>query len=105
MDLLGLTGVQAAIVITIIGLVLTNVVGWLKNGNTFNVRNAAATGILALVVTLPTMALTISALPNDLDELAQFAFVITYIGTVAGFDTLGKGMIRAGQKGRTTPAK
>lgn len=105
MELLGMSGVQAAIVITILGLALANVVGWLKSGNKFDPRMAAASAIIAIVITIPTMAATIGAIPKELNDLEQLAFIMTFIGQVAGFDTLGKGMIRAGKKARETKPK
>ena len=101
MDILGLTGVQAALFITIIGLGLTNLVGYLKSPDSFKPRLAIASAILAAVVTLPTIAITIGKLPENMTELEQLAFIATYLGQVAGFDALGKGMNKIRAKARS----
>lgn len=101
MEILGLTGIQAAVFITVVGLALTNLVGWLKNPEAFKPRLVAASAILAAIVTLPIVSLTIGKLPDDMTELEQFAFIATYLGQVAGFDALAKGFNKIRVKART----
>ncbi len=105
MEILGLTGIQAALFITVVGLGLTNLVGWLKSPDTFKPRLAASSAIIAALVTLPIVSLTIGKLPDNMTELEQFAFIVAYLGQVAGFDALAKGFNKIRAKARADAKK
>lgn len=98
MNIFGLDPVTATVVFTIAGILLQNVVGWLKNEDSFNIRNAAASGIIAFFGSIVVVAGVIGALPDNTDPLVQLTAVATVVATVAGFDTLVKGGARAAAK-------
>lgn len=95
MQILGLEPVIATVVFTIVGIALLNVVAWLKSSEAFNVRNAAATAIIAFFTSSLVVGSVIGALPEDSDNLVQFTAILAVIASVAGFDTLVKNGARA----------
>lgn len=98
MNVLGLEPVLATIVFTIAGLALQNVVGWLKDEVSFNIRNAAASAIIAFFTSVVVVGGVIGALPENTDTLVQFMAIVAVIASVAGFDTLLKNGAKAATK-------
>ena len=90
MEIFGLTGIQATVLIAVSGVILHNVVGWLKSTSSFNPRMTAASGILALFSALMLVAPQLEALPNDLSEIMQLQIFVSLIATIAGFDAMVK---------------
>jgi hypothetical protein len=95
MDVFGLTGVQAIIVIAIAGVVLQNVVGWLKGSTPFDIRQAAASGIIAFIMAIIIVGPQVEAIPDDFTEELKLIFFIGLIGQIAGFDILAKNGVKA----------
>ena len=95
MDIFGLTGIQAIIVIAVSGVLLQNGIGWLKGGNSFDVRQAAASGIIAFFAALMIVGPQLEALPIDITEEAKFMFFIGLVAQIAGFDILAKNGVKA----------
>lgn len=105
MDILGLTGLQAAIAITIIGMALVNIIGWLKSPEGFNPRQVAATALFGFIVTIQAVLIEVEVLEGvTLTEIQQFAFVVGMIGQVMGFDYGAKAGLNA-VLGRKDPDK
>lgn len=95
MDVLELTGVQAVLLIVGIGVPLQNIVGWLKNSESFNLRHAAASGIIAFVVGITVIGPSIEAIPDDISEITKLTLFATLIASIAGFDILTKNSFKA----------
>lgn len=98
MEILGLTGIQAVLVIVGIGVPLQNIVGWLKNSTAFNLRNAAASGIIAFVVGITIIGPSIEAIPDDITDVAKLTLFAAMIASIAGFDALAKNSFKAASK-------
>lgn len=90
MDIFGLTPVQAAIILPLAGIALSNILGWLDSGKKFNVKLSVKSGILAIFTTIPVAIVALQALPSNLSDLETLAFVATFVGQAAGFDHIGK---------------
>jgi len=97
MDVLGLTGVQAVIFVVISGVLVQNVVGWLKSGDSFNIRQSAASAIIAIIGGFAIVGPAIEAI-GDVSEEAKLIIVVALIGSVAGFDTLAKGSFKVAKR-------
>jgi len=95
MDVFGLDAVTATLVFTGVGLVLQNVVGWLKNSEGFDIKKAAASGIIAFFGSVIVVGGVIGSIPDDASELIQLTTIAAAIATVAGFDTLIKNGAKA----------
>lgn len=95
MDVFGLTGIQAIIVIAVSGVLLQNGIGWLKGGSSFDIRQAAASGIIAFFAALMIVGPQLEALPLDIAEEAKFMFFIGLVAQIAGFDILAKNGVKA----------
>ena len=95
MDIFGLTGVQAIIAIAVSGVVLQNVVGWLKGAESFDIRQAAASGIIAFFAGLLVVGPQIELIPDDITEEGKFLLFIGLVAQIAGFDILIKNGAKA----------
>lgn len=105
MDILGLTGTQAALAITIIGIAAINILGWLKGTNPFNPRQVAASAIIGFIGTLQLVIVQIDALGNiELTDLQQMAFTIGMIAQIMGIDYGAKAGLTAAV-GKKNPDK
>lgn len=98
MDILGLSGTQTALLITVIGVAATNLVGWLKSENSFDPRKTASSVIIGLTVGLFTVATELNAIKSSLGELEQLIIVVALVGQIAGFDYFTKKGITAIKK-------
>ena len=105
MYILGLTGIQAAIAITVLGMALVNIIGWLKSPDGFNPRQVAATALFGFIITIQAVIVEVDVLEGvELTELQQFAFIAGMIGQVMGFDYGAKAGLNAAL-GRKDPNK
>lgn len=95
MQIFGLDPVVATILLTGLGLVLQNVVAWLKSSEPFNIRNAAASGIIAYFLSSVAVANTIGAIPDGIDPIVLYTTLATAVASVAGFDILIKNGAKA----------
>ncbi len=98
MDILGLSGIHAALVITALGIAATNIVGWLKSEEGFNPRHVAASAVIGLTVGLFTVATELGAIKTGLGELEQLVIFIGLVGQIAGFDYFAKKGVNAIKK-------
>ncbi len=90
MEIFGLDPYIAAIVIAVIGVTLTNVIGWLKNDKTFQPRKVAASVLIAVPTAIIVVGTQLQAIGNVEPGLTALIVVIGLIAQVAGFDTLIK---------------
>lgn len=100
MQIFGLDPIQAALVITAIGVALQVTLGILKQpkGTPVEVRQIATSVIISAVVTLTAVTTTLQAMPENVDGLALLLVLIQMIGSVAGIDTLVKNGVKAASK-------
>lgn len=98
MDILGLTGTQAALLITVLGVAATNLIGWLRSEDSFDLRKTASSIIIGLTIGLFTVATELNAIKSTLGELEQLIIVAALIGQIAGFDYFTKKGIKAIKK-------
>jgi len=94
----------AAITAGIAGVAATNIIGWLKNDGGFNIRNSVASGIIAFITAVPLTVTAFSAAFQGVESIsqeAQLSIFVLQVGSIAGFDTLTKGGLKAAVKGVT----
>jgi len=101
MEIFGLEPIVAAILITAIGVVLSVGLGWLKNGDSFNIKQAIASALIAYVVSIQLVIAELTVLPNELPELALGGIFAGLVAQIAGIDSLAKSGAQAVQKIRT----
>jgi len=100
MQVFGLDPIVAAILITTIGVTLQNVLGWLKNKDSFDPRMVASSAMIAFIISLQMVIPVIENIPEDIEQIAKFQILIVAIASIAGIDALGKNGIKAVLKGR-----
>lgn len=89
MDVLGLSVVQASLVLAILGIAITNLLGYFTNEGGFNWRKVGATSIIAFIITVPIIATQLGALSVE-GEWQQLIVVFSIIATVSGIDLIAK---------------
>ena len=89
MDILGLSVVQASLVLAILGIALTNLLGYFTNEGKVNWRKVGATSIIAFIITVPIIATQLGALSVE-GEWQQLVVVFSIIATVSGIDLIAK---------------
>ena len=97
MDVFGLEPIQATILVSIVGVGLQILLGYLKSGNQFDPRQLLTSAIIAIVLSFTIVANAISNIPEGADNLAVFLTLVGVIGTIAGIDILlknGAGVIK-----------
>jgi len=90
MEIFGLSPVVATIVIVSLGVILQNLLGWLKSKEGHDIRSASPSTIIAFVgiaIIGPQIEVIQDQMLSDLSELTIVASLIV---TVAGFDVLVK---------------
>jgi len=90
--------VVASVVAAVAGVGARNIIGWLKDATGFNVRNAAASAGVAVIVGIPlvtTAFVTAFEGVSSISDHAQLTLFVTQIAAIAGFDALAKGGFRA----------
>jgi len=102
MQIFGLDPIVAAIVITATGVTIQNVLGWLKNTDSFNPRMVTASAMIAFIISLQMVIPVIENIPEDIAQLAKFQIIIVAIASIAGIDALGKNGIKAVVRGIKT---
>jgi len=100
MQIFGLDPFVAAVGITILGVVISVGLGWLKGTKEFNVRQGAASAIIALFVSAPVVISTVGQISPEADSLAVGAIVFGLIASVAGIDSISKSAAQAVSKAR-----
>jgi len=90
MDIFGLDPYVAAIVIAVVGVTLTNLVGWLKNDKVFEPRKVAASIIIAVPLAIIIVGTQLQAIGDVEPGITALIVTIGLVAQVAGFDTLVK---------------
>lgn len=100
MQVFGLEPIVAAILITVIGISLSVLLGWLKNEKSFNIRQAVASALIAFIVSIQLAIAELTVLPGDLPELVLGGILFGLVAQVAGIDSLAKSAAKAVAKAR-----
>lgn len=100
-EILGMSIAIAAIVAAVGGIAARNIIGWLKATEEFNVRHAAASGGIAVIIGVPVIIAAFSAAFEGIEaisEEAQLTLFLVQVAAIAGFDALAKGGVKAAVK-------
>lgn len=100
MDIFGLSPVVATLTIVSVGIVLQNLLGWLKSKEDYDIRSALASTVIAFVVGITIIGPQIEAIQGQmLSDLSELTIVASLIASIAGFDVLTKNAFKiANQK-------
>ena len=99
MEIFGLSPVVATIVIVSLGVVLQNLLSWLKSKEDYHIRSALASAIIAFVVGITIIGPQIEIIQGQmLSELSEFTIVASLIASIAGFDVLTKNIFNITNK-------
>ena len=91
MEVFGLSPVLATISIVSTGVVLQNILGWLKTKGEYDIKSAAASAIIAFVVGITIIGPQIEAIQDQmLSDLSELTIIASLVASIAGFDTLTK---------------
>ena len=95
MDVFGFSPVVATIIIVSTGVLLQNLIGWLKSEENYDVRSAIASTIIAFIVGITILGPQIEAIQDEmLSDLSEMTMVASLIASVAGFDVLTKNVFK-----------
>ena len=95
MDVFGFSPVVATIIIVSTGVLLQNLIGWLKSEENYDDRSAIASTIIAFIVGITIIGPQIEAIQDEmLSDLSEMTMVASLIASVAGFDVLTKNVFK-----------
>jgi|LWDU01.1.fsa_nt_gi hypothetical protein len=89
MEILGLSVVQASLILAIIGIALTNLLGYFNSEGKINWRKVGASSIIAFIITVPIIATQLGALSVE-GDWQQLIVVFGIVATVSGIDLIAK---------------
>tara|TARA_R110000737_G_scaffold347712_1_gene379879 strand:+ start:69 stop:371 length:303 start_codon:yes stop_codon:yes gene_type:complete len=89
MDILGLSVVQASLTLAIIGIAITNLLGYFTSEDRVNWRKVGATSIIAFIITVPVIANQLGSISVE-GDWQQLVVVFGLIATVSGIDLIAK---------------
>jgi len=100
MEIFGLSPVVATLAIVSSGVVLQNLLGWLKSKEHYDARSALASAVIAFIVGITIIGPQIEAIQDQmLSDLSELTIVASLIASIAGFDILTKNAFKiANQK-------
>ena len=100
MEIFGLSPVVATLTIVSSGVVLQNILGWLKSKEDYNTRSSLASAVIAFIVGITIIGPQIESIQDQmLSDLSELTIVASLIASIAGFDILTKNVFRiANQK-------
>ncbi len=102
MEILGMSIAIASVVAGVTGVAARNIVGWLKGGREFDVRNSVASGIIAFLIGVPVIVTGFQAAFSGTETIpaeAQLSLFVIQVAGIAGIDALSKGGLKAAIKG------
>lgn len=100
MQVFGLEPIVAALLITAIGVILSVLLGWLKGSDSFNIKQAVSSALIAFIISVQLVIAELTVLPEDIPELAIGAILFGLIAQVSGIDSLTKSAAQAVAKAR-----
>ena len=89
MDILGLSVVQASLLLAVVGIALTNLLGYFNSEGRVNWKKVGATSIIAFIVTVPVIATQLGSLSVE-GDWQQLIVVFGIVATVSGIDLIAK---------------
>ena len=98
MQIFGLEPIIIAILITVAGVTLSVLLGWLKGDKSFNIKQVVASALIAFMVSMQIVIAQIELLPDVISNLALGAILFGLIAQVAGIDSLAKSAAKAAFK-------
>ena len=100
MDVFGLSPVIATLTIVSVGIVLQNLLGWLKSKENYDTRSVLASTVIGFVVGITIIGPQIEVIQDQmLSDLSELTIVASLIASIAGFDILTKNVFKvANQK-------
>jgi len=100
MQVFGLEPIIAAILITIAGVSVSVLLGWLKGNNPINVRQVVASALIAFIISIQLVIAELTILPEEVEGLVLGAILFGLIAQVGGIDSMAKSMAQAVAKAR-----
>lgn len=100
MQVFGLEPVVIAILITIAGVTLSVLLGWLKGNDSFDVKQVVASALIAFIVSIQVVIAELTLLPDEIAELTLLAILLGLVAQVGGIDSLAKSGAQAVAKAR-----
>ena len=100
MQVFGLEPIVAAILITIAGVSVSVLLGWLKGTDPINVRQVVASALIAFIISIQLVIAELTVLPDELDGLVLGALLFALIAQVSGIDSMAKSAAQAVNKAR-----
>lgn len=95
MEIFGLSPVFATILIVSMGVILQNLLGWLKSKEDYDIKNALASTIIAFIVGITIIGPQIEVIQDQmLSELSELTIFASLIASIAGFDVLTKNVFK-----------
>jgi len=99
MEIFGLSPVLATISIVLTGVLLQNILGWLKSKEEIDFKSGIASAIIAFIVGITIIGPQIEAIEDQmLSELSELMIFASLIASIAGFDTLTKNAFKIANK-------
>ena len=98
MQIFGLDPIIMAILITVAGVTLSVLLGWLKSTGAFNIKQVVASALIAFVASIQIVIVQLELLQDGITNLALGAILFGLIATVAGIDHLAKSAVKAAVK-------
>ncbi len=95
MQIFGLDPLIAAILITVAGVSLSVLLGWLKGSEPINPKQITASALIAFVFSIQLVIAEITILPEDLEQLALGTIMFGLLAQVSGIDSLAKSAAKA----------
>jgi len=98
MQIFGLDPILIAILITVAGVALTVLLGWLKSTSSFNIKSVVASALIAFVASIQIVIVGLGVIPDGTSNLELGALLFGLLATVAGIDHLAKSAAKAAAK-------
>jgi uncharacterized membrane protein YfcA len=89
MEILGLSVVQASLLLAVVGIALTNLLGYFNSKGKIDWKKIGATSIIAFIITVPIIATQLGSLSIE-GDWQQLIIVFGIIATVSGVDLIAK---------------
>lgn len=102
MQVFGLEPIIVAILITIVGVSVSVLLGWLKGTDPINARQVVASALIAFIISIQLVIAELTVLPEEIDGLILGAILFGLIAQVGGIDSMAKSMAQAVAKARKT---
>lgn len=98
MQIFGLDPILIAILITVAGVTLSVLLGWLKSTSSFNIKSVVASALIAFVASIQVVIVGLGIIPNGTSNLELGTILFGLLATVAGIDHLAKSAVKAAVK-------